>query len=138
MHDSILSVEILVQCLNAPDLLLNLFSFLDHLPLLVLHPKIHFFELLLLHLKVLVLVGHDFLVLIQKVPHLVKLFVPQDLKFLKVGRNLVWRRDGTHLRDARLKQLVLGLHDSLVVPQELLHLDNRGHALLFVEDRLTY
>ena len=99
---AILLIEIFIKRFDAPDLLLYLLSFLNNLALLIIHSLVHLLELLLFSLKFGILSLHYLLMLVQKLSHIVKLFISQDLELFEVGCDLIRRRNSTHLGDACL------------------------------------
>ena len=129
----VLPIQVFVQWLDASNLILNLLPFQKHLLLLPFHFEVHLLKSSLLHLKVLVLSSHDLFVLIQEVSHFIQFFVSQNLELFKVGCDFIGRWDRCHLGNACLQQLVLGLHNAFIVPEQLLHLDDRGHAFVLIQ-----
>ena len=117
-------VEIVVELFDRSDLVLDFLSFLHHLLFLVLHSRIHFVELLLFLIEILVLGVHDFFVVVQECSHFLQLLIFQDLEPAEVCLDLVWRRDRRHFGDAGLQELVLRFHDALVVSEKLLQLQD--------------
>ena len=118
------TIEVIVQRHDAFDFTFDLGSLICNFFLFDVHAGIHFLELPLLHVEILVLCLHDCLVLVQEGAHVLQLIVPEDLELLKVGRDFIWRWDSAHLVDAGLQQLVLALDDAFEVSEQLLHL---GH-----------
>lgn len=98
----VLSEQLVIHRLDASDFLLDLFSFGNHLCLFMLHPAVHFLELLLLSLELFVLLIHDLLVIVQKVSHFLEFFFLKDLKPAEAGLNFVRRWYGSHFCDRSL------------------------------------